>query len=470
MAEFALLGSAFLLLAYTAWARGGTYAPWQWPMLALGAIIPALRIAGSASGAGGSSMRRAMGDGLAHLVRDPVFLFGGLFLALLAVQAWNCGRPLVFDPALNAWRYDPPPVPWLPFSFTAREGREMLVWFAPAWALAVGLRAPWLRAGSIYTLWSALVVNAAALALFGVAQFASGATRLLGGEPAGHERFFASFAYSNHAGAYFVLMFCLSGGLWIRDVLGRPTIRFDGRAALRLSATIPSLAGAFLSVGRASILLATGAAAAMVAVVSRRAWRRLRPASRLHLVAGLLAVGALAYFLIAGAGRDPVARELASLAGDRFDRLLAGNRLALASAAVDVWRESPWFGCGGWGFRYQLAFHLPPDLAGRSLHGLANVHNDLLQFLAEFGGVGVALMLATLAAMVRPAIRAGLAGRPALQFAAAGAFLTTVQSAIDLPFRCPAVLYAWVVVVVGISCLAGDGRRRGVEAGGDQRR
>ena len=78
------------------------------------------------------------------------------------------------------------------------------------------------------------------------------------------------------------------------------------------------------------------------------------------------------------------------------------------------------------------------------------MHNDPLQFLAEFGVVGSLLLLAAVVALAWPVFRQRLVERPARLFALLGLALVLVHSLVDLPFRCPAILFAWTAVLAGL--------------------
>ncbi len=124
---------------------------------------------------------------------------------------------------------------------------------------------------------------------------------------------------------------------------------------------------------------------------------------------------------------------------------MMGDREFMHRAAVDIWRDYPWFGAGGWGFRYFLATKLTPDEWYKVGTGQANVHNDPLQFLAEFGSLGTALMLVVMASLAFPILRKKAWRQPQAIPLLAGLTMVMGHSLIDLPFRCPAILYAWLI-------------------------
>ena len=111
-----------------------------------------------------------------------------------------------------------------------------------------------------------------------------------------------------------------------------------------------------------------------------------------------------------------------------------------------------------------VASHVPekywPALETR---GWANVHVDLLQFLTEFGVVGLGLLLAALGVMVRDVLVPRCSRHDAFcAMAVAGLLLTVVSSFVDIPFRCPAILYTWVVLLAALPAIA---KTRGLDGG-----
>jgi len=387
---------------------------------------------------------------LRNIVADPVFYLGLAFLCLLTVQWWNAGRTLTFDALRGKWTYSPPPVPWLPFAFARDEARQMLAWFAPAWVLVLALRASRLEAAWFYRLWQCVAVNAGVLALAGICQFVARAQAVCWVRPADSGSF-AGFGYANHAGAFFALMFCLSTGLLVRRLFQLGRRRPDLNAAALMAAALLTLTAVCLSLSRAAMMLSWASALFMGVYVVAYAWKRVKPSSRVNLVAAILGLFCIGYFVVAGDARDVVLREFSSLGRSGPGTFLRG-RLMFSGPAVRIWQDHPWFGVGGWGFRYLLAMYVPSSKWWfiRICEGAANVHNDPMQFLVEFGAVGIGLMAGVALVLARRALHGRPWRHPATALAALGLAVTLVHSLVDLPFRCPAILYSWLVILVGV--------------------
>ena len=126
-----------------------------------------------------------------------------------------------------------------------------------------------------------------------------------------------------------------------------------------------------------------------------------------------------------------------------------------------MWREAPWFGVGGWGFRHEYVRHVPRDYKYYlATPGKANVHNDTLQFLAEFGAVGAGAMALAVAAMGFPFLRRRAVHAPVVVLSGLGLAAVVAHSCVDIPFRCPAILYTWIAVLAAAGGMAAHLRSR----------
>lgn len=441
------------MLVYTAWVWAGLRPSFHG--VAVGAAI--VVVAGLARG--WRSIPFAI---------DPVFVLGILFLGFLGLQWANAGRVQYFDVGYQRWAYTAPRWPQWPWAYSRAEALQMLAWFFPAWTVALALRSRSLERRAVQRLLLLIVGNAGLLAIFGLVQFASGTRSIYWVHPL-KKHFFASFAYGNHAAPFFVLASALAAGLLFRDLFAEhdsageidedKPIRNPLRVGALTASLLLSLLGANLGISRAGVILAWTLFFFVAGYGMIRGWRVLRPGLRVNLIALVLALGASLYFLVAGFGdraireefaARPVASGVLPAFRERLDAELEG-RSYLFPAALNIWRENPWYGVGGWGFKYQVAEHVPqstwPSLENK---GWANVHCDFLQFLAEFGVLGFGLLLGAVGAMAHGVFRRTCRRDSLWVMGLAGLLLVGIFSAIDLPFRCPAILYAWVAVLAAL--------------------
>jgi hypothetical protein len=391
-------------------------------------------------------------------LRDPFFWAALLFLAYLALQWWNAGRTPYFDVEMKRWTYTAPRHAGWPWAFTRAEAAQMLYWFFPAWTLGLTARSPWVSRRGLSWMFRGLIGAAGLLALVGVLQYLTRTPAMFWLMPVGCE-FFASFAYTNHAAAYFVLMGAVTAGLLFRETFRADRPIAAARVGLFAAILGLCLLGANLSLSRAGVILAWGLASLVAAYGLASGWRRVRPLGKVNLLAATGAAGCVFFLAVSGFGsaairnefavkRAPIHSMIPALAGINLD---LSDRPLLARVATDMWREHAWWGVGGWGFRYLTASYLPEtERRYLQIPGRANVHNDPLQFLVEFGGIGGGLMTLALATLVSPLFGRRLARGSVFAMASAGLGLVVVFSLIDLPFRCPAILWTWVLVLASL--------------------
>jgi hypothetical protein len=455
-----------LILAYLTWVWGGLRLAWLPPAVWASWVLLGFLLA--------TSWVPSRVDVSRSLPwwRDPFFYIGLLFLGYLALQWWNADRVLFFDVGFNEWRYSPPLHPDWPSAFSRPEAAQMLSWFFPAWVLGLTVRSPAVSKAALMGLLRGLVYSAGLLATFGVVQFLT-RTRLQYWVASTGDGFFASFGYTNHAAAYFVLMGALAAGLLFREIFRSDVLNRGGKRPLEMTALAVSLLlcliGANLSLSRAGVILAWALAGFVAAYGLIHGWGKLKGAGRVNLAVVTVAVLFVFYFAVAGFGSKDISREFAVKKPihhllfpvlDNVD-LALGGRVELDEAAWRMWQDHKLLGIGGWGYRYLLAFYMPKSEWKGFVQrlGSANVHCDPLQFLTEFGIVGFGLMLATLAVLILSLLPKGERARvrvsvtrqdPLRVMGVIGLSLVVIFSLIDLPFRCPAILCTWIVILAAL--------------------
>ncbi len=460
------------------------YTPWVWaglrPSFHVVAVVSALILLAWLVFPGRSAATRVCW-------RDPVFWLGAVLLGYLGMQWANAGRIQYFDVGYQRWTYTAPPWPNWPSSFSRAEAWQMVTWFFPAWVIALAIRSRILIPRELRSLMMWLVSISGLLAVFGLIQFASGTKSIYWVLPM-QAQFFASFGYGNHAPPYFVLVGAVAAGLLFREVFDMPAmqmsgtmqrrIRHPGRVAVLGPVLLLCLASAHLGVSRSGVILSGLFFLFFAGYGLVRGWKLLRPAFRINLVAAFLAAGASLYFLVAGLGDQAIRKEFTAKEApqvlqtvwERVD-LELGGRPQFYRAAVQMWQAHPWFGVGGWGYKYRVAEYIPTELwPTLEKRGWANVHFDFLQFLVEFGIVGTGLLLGALGAMAIDLFHPDCRRNSLWVMGLAGLLLVGIFSVIDLPFRCPAVLYAWVAVLAALPQMCADHGSRSVPRGGFLRR
>lgn len=445
-----------VLVVCTGWACSGTYGVCHPPLWFLTAGLALLTVRALVQAE--ASVRR-------RFLRDPVFISGALLSLLLLVQWRNAGGELFADIFTGRYDYTPPPLKGWPFSLEARLSRQQLLWFVPPTLFLPAVRHLISRSDGKRLL-RILLINGTLLALFGLIQFALGWDRLFNViEVAGNPHLLASFDYPNHAGAFFYLLFAVAIGFFWDAVEKKRSYRSRILSGLMI---LLFGAAAFLSFSRAAV-----AAVAFIALAAPAAvlWQRRRRLDASHWADTLLLAGVVTVVLALGAvkiGGGAVVREFQQTGVIENDLLDYHNyRGFQIPPALAMFRDHPWFGVGGWGYRKFVALYLPPEEWGRLLlRGKANVHCDPVQFLAEHGIVGFGLMSTALAALLWPWRRLGRwRFRGLALMTGFGASAVLLHSLIDLPFRNPTVLWHWLLLAALIPLLAERGRRPDPAAG-----
>lgn len=444
--QFLVYGT-LMLLVYTSWVWAGLRPSFH----SIAIVIAVLLLAA------------LLRFGHAGVRRDPVCWLGLLFLCYLVLQAINSGRETYFDVGYGKWIIAQPRWPLLPSSFDRSEANQMLGWFFPAWVTMLVVRSSLIDRQSLYQLFWGASVSAGALALFGVIQFATSATTIYGVKPS-HDVFFASFAYSNHAAAYFIMTATLSAGFFFHELfeIGRRPKR--GRVIVMATSSLFCLSGAILSLSRAGIVLSGLLVLGFTTYGLFYAWKRQCPSQRLKTVAATTGITGFLFLAVAELGDRAIVKQFqansvaceTSLSRLTYLNLKLGDRPLLVNAAWSMWWDHRWFGVGGWGFRHLVGDYVPPAQWKQLMNqGKANVHCDVLQYLVEFGLIGAGLLASTFTTLADAARRSVfVAGAHLLRFGLAASLLVACVSLIDLPFRCPAILYAWLALFSALPRLA----------------
>ena len=446
-----------VVLAYPAWVRGGTHSGWQTPLpwltllaWAVYLFAPRSRRHADADPVSAPSPLRRTGTRIAVLLRDPVFYAALAFLVLILTQWFNAGRALRFDYVANRWLYLPPRIPWLPSAILADEAREMWLWFFPALSVLLLVHNGLQSRSAVARLFRLLILNGVVLAVFGFVQYVSGTDRIYWITPVkGH--FFAGFGYSNHAASYFLLCLAMTLGLAGRDLVEAfPRRPRGGRLFLLLAAAGILVATAHLTFSRAAVVMTWSLLAVAVVWLAATGWSLVPPAGKVTTIAAAAAMAAVGLALVTWRGDARLEALEKKFADTRpaYEYRIRGWQY---ETAFRMWREHPWFGVGGWGYRHLVGFYMDPeryaDVRGQ---GRANVHNDLLQFLAEFGAVGTGLLLMATGFCLKPVRWRRLLWSPLSFFTLFGTAGVAAHGLLDLPFRSPAVLFLWCAMLAAV--------------------
>jgi O-antigen ligase len=274
--------------------------------------------------------------------------------------------------------------------------------------------------------------------------------------PAANDRWFATFHYYNHWGAFAVLHAAIALSLVFYSLKKPPARGWSfgpgpllAIAALLIAATAP-LSASRSATGLMAVLGLTAVvfAARHVLAQPKRSGgaRRSRRLSRLLALSALL-VGGGAF--IVGQSREVfsvrIAQTVQQFSGDASWGLGYGR----SELYADTWRmaaDAPVF---GWGLEAYGRVFLRYCTFRPGSDGLMNTyvdaHSDWLQSLAEVGFVGTALLVLLALAPVWATVRGRkLSALPAWLLAGCG--LVVCYAAIEFPLANPAVVATWWIM------------------------
>lgn len=413
--------------------------------------------------------------------RDPFLYIALAFTLYLTIPMFNVAGCPVFDRAARAWVNPEAPVPWLPSCCIPSEQASLLLWFPPVFAAVLAARHALLKRGRRIVL-HGFCWNAAALALFGFIQLATGAKSIYWVREELPGYFFSTFGYPNFGGAFFTLAFAVSLGLWFGNAMALsglcgPLQKADLRSGdvhekiplwrynvLLIPVFLNGLA-AIGTLSRAAIMLSVVVAVVYGLYALAASWQCAKVGLRLKIISATFIVLLVGVCGLTAFSPKSLADELKTIDTEAVMERLNGKAAFHTRLAGAIARDHAALGVGGWGYiHYQQQYYKEFNVTSPQIVGGVNVHNDFMQFLAEFGWVGTTILLAFLLGlpgvflfklirymMSLPAKKVGVYARPYRLFALPpetlailiGGTATVVHSFGDLPFRNPAVLLFW---------------------------
>lgn len=297
-------------------------------------------------------------------------------------------------------------------------------------------------------------VNCLVLAIFGTFQKLAGTDLYLGAARSPNPRFFATFIYYNHWGAFMILWLCAAAGLAFhhanrhagRDVWHSPfTLAACGLLLIALTGPVSASRAA---TGMAAIVgaLVTMHGLARIIAHRREARRSIGPPVVALLSVLVVAGGAVAWL----AERSIHERYYETRVALERNQSLLGARMELYRDTWDLVRKRPVFGWGLSSYATTIELERPRGVGLRDAHenSYVDAHSDWLQSLSETGFVGTTLALLMglipLLASVNRAWR-----HPLVAYPLAGCGLIALYAWIEFPFGNAAVAITFWLLFFG---------------------
>lgn len=466
IADAAMLIVLLSLLVFPTWRRGGTIREYITPYLGIAVIAffiflltPYLR---RTSHRHGCSL---VEERIKGILRDPIFYIGVLFLLLLYIQWLNSGKVYILEDKAREVMFSPPHIDWLPGAVNTLKSRDMLVWFFPVFTALSIVRHGFLKTRMIIVVFWFMILNAAFLAILGLIAPVLLKKQLMWLNsifilPHHLKSSFSTFGYSNHAASFFLLHLGLTCGLYFYYYSNRKQQR---RIMLKTGILLMIILLLFYALHRSHssygmifswMIMAFFVFYRMYLPIRENRDRKVKPGFIAIVVILLLLVGSFGLYLTA---KGDIHSELSTMNKPwEYIKTQLDVRFWYISSAVDIWRHNPIFGIGGGGFgEYLLYYYRPSGKKYTRIHALgkANVHNDFVQFLCEFGIIGVGLLTAAMVVLAMGIFRTSEWKRGFVLFGLLGMAGILLQESFDLPFRNLSVIISFVVILAGYGIL-----------------
>jgi O-antigen ligase len=429
-----------LLVIATTWAFGGQASWVRAPLTVLASIGGVITFIGLTREAFWQTANSALWRCLIPLVGFcALVLLGGCNPSLREVSGSGGSTLALTEVSL-----------WLPSSARPSLGNEALWYFAAVWLSALNLLLFVRRGRSLRGLLLVLAVNALVLAVIGTLQkLSTSAGIYFGAVEVPQPRFFSTFVYHNHWGAFMIMMLTLVLGLgwhYVRTIVSRDL--YQGPLALVVFAVITLAITLPLSGSRSctmlGVVLLAGASIHVALHVARL--RRKRHLSTVPTVfaLGLLWLGIMgaAWFTARSTILDRLETSRSQIAAMR-ELGGIGDRALLYENTWRMARDKPVFGWGMSSYPHIFyGFYNTRKSVDRLPVFYNDAHNDWLQALAEHGFVGTGLLVACAAVplwLCRKSIRHSLI----TAYLLAGLGLVLAYAVIEFPFGNRANVLVW---------------------------
>lgn len=289
------------------------------------------------------------------------------------------------------------------------------------------------------------------LAIFGTLQKLVAHDLYFGAAHSPNTRFFATFIYNNHWGAFMILWLSVSAGLIFRQAS-----RVEGRDLWHSPFAVTVLA--LLLIAASAPVSASRAATAMALIVlaittAHGLWRVTTARRSAHQAAWPSVAALLLLVCLAGASIFWIAQRSINERYLETRQALSGEK-SLLGGRMDLYRDTwklamrqPIF---GWGLEsYGTAFYLirprPLQPNRQYENSYTEAHSDWLQSVAETGFVGT-LLVVLMGAVPFFASLGGLPRNPVSIYALLGCGLVLAYAWIEFPFANGAFLISfWVI-------------------------
>ena len=466
--EWFVAFSGGLTLAFSAWALGGVTTSAVHSLLFGGIITLVLALI---------PFPRRLRSPLAtlefpytyyvRLLKWPPFYFSLAFLVFLLIGALNPAIEQVHGE--NGWWVEAVEAPYgtdLPTSVRS-DYEPMNAWralasltaaFTLVWGIWAGIRR---RKAVLFVLWSFLL-SGAAMSFVGILQYLTGAEAVLWTFPSSNQHFWGSFFYRNQGAAFLNLVLVAAGVLFFYHARkNNESGRSGGPHFLCFLLFAMAVTSIGLALSRGGILFAAALSLIFLCLVGIHALRGIDQISSIWaIMIPLLLLVTGAFTLVQYVDLDAIEKRFGDV-GASIENIDKDGRVLSTQATWDMAQDRLLLGWGAGSFRYifpiyqknypeifYARYHKKKGWIGRKMYRYA--HNDIVQFVAEFGLIGSGLVLLSIAWIVISAFR--LPGFSAL-FLLVGFAASMCHAFIEFIFSSPAYWLAFTGLIAACAKL-----------------
>lgn len=474
--EWAVLCAGSLTLAFSAWGLSGVRL-WALHVLFAGALLTfLLSLVPLPEAWNGTDGQHGNRKNCRRLLGFPVFWLGLAFLVYILIQGLNPAWVQIRGEQ-GWWLDEANPVAWLPSGvdsgYRNMNAFRVLVSFGAAHLLVCGLWVGLRRRLCVILLLWIFVVSGVAMAMVAILQKFTEADAVLWSIPSPNSDFWGTFFYRNEAVAYLTLVIAISGVLYFyhlnqseqRGTSGGPHLLLFVFAAIAYASIALALSrGGVIFGGLMTVCF-------FFAVLVRWLYK-----SSAHSPVPLMALTAL--LLISGgytAFRYVDVEAIKTRFGDVEKTLEMADRDSRAITTTITWQmfqEKPLFGWGAGSWRYVFPLYQKsyPEIyylhqdpkrgwVGRKIYYYA--HNDIVQFLCEYGMIGCSFLLLSFAYWISLSCFKVSGNVLSVLMLLAGIGVAFGHAAVDFIWQSPACWLALnSVICVSVKLLLLDTKRR----------
>ncbi len=406
--ERAVVSVGSLTLAFTAWGLSGVKL-WSLHVLLVGGFLTFfLAVMPLPACLNGKDQQHGNLQNLKRLIRFPPFWMSLIFLIYLFLQGFNPAWVLMKNEH-GWWLKEARPFHWLPSSVEANyetmNSFRVLVSFGAAYLLMCGLWVGLQRRQSVVLLLWTFLLSGVGMGVVAMLQKFLGADAILWTVQSPNSSFWGTFFYRNEAVAYLTLVISISGVLYFYHLNRSEQFGSSGGPHLVLfffvAITYTSIA---LALSRGGIIFGGVVTFCFLCAAICR-WMYASSVKR------VLPLVALTVLLLGGGGYTTLRHVDIEAIRERFGDIEASlkmadkdSRMITTKITWEMFQERPFFGWGAGSWRYVFPMYQSayPEIyyyrydrtrgwVGRKVYHYA--HNDVVQFLCEYGLVGCLFIL-----------------------------------------------------------------------------